>query len=73
MRFGMRRRNFKSSFKAMTTGKLTRRAKKALIPYYGKRGTGIYKNPKKAVYNKIYRRTTYKIPSLYPSSYKKRT
>ncbi len=56
----------------MTTGKLTRRAKKAFIPYYGKKGTGIYKNPKKALYNKVYRKTTFKFPGLYPSDYKKK-
>lgn len=72
MRFGVRRRNFKSSLRAMTTGKLTRRAKRAFIPYYGKKGTGIYKNPKKALYNKLYHKTTFKLPGLYPSSHKKK-
>lgn len=72
MRFGVRRRNYKSSLKAMTTGRLTRQAKKAFIPFYGKKGTGIYKNPKKALYNKVYRKTTFKFPGLYPSDYKKK-
>ena len=42
----------------MTTGALKRKIKKAVIPGYGKKGTGILKNPKKAVYNKVYNKTT---------------
>ena len=72
MRFGVRRRNFKISLKAMTTGRLTRSAKRAFIPYYGKKGTGIFKNPKRAIYNKIYRKTTFRLPGLYASGRKKK-
>lgn len=46
------------SFKARTTGKAKRKLKKALIPGYGKKGRGLL-HPKKAVYNKIYNKTSF--------------
>ncbi|MFK4857096.1 hypothetical protein [Lactococcus petauri] len=59
MKFGMRKPSIKKSIKARTTGKAKRKVKKAVIPAYGKKGTGIIKNPKKAVYNKVYKKTTF--------------
>ena len=70
MKIGLRKRSLKRSVKAMTTGKIKRRVKKSVIPLYGKKGTGIIKNPKKAIYNKVYNKTTIKTPGLYPSDYK---
>ncbi len=61
MKFGLRKPSLKKSFKARTTGKLKRKIKKILIPGYGKKGTGWLKNPKKAVYNKIYNKTSFKL------------
>ena len=61
MKFGFRKPSLKKSIKARTTGKLKRKAKKAVVPFYGKKGTGIIKNPKKAVYNKVYHRTSFSI------------
>lgn len=61
MRFGMRKPSFKKKWKAKTTGKLKRIIKKALIPGYGKKGIGWFKNPKKAVYNKLYKKTTFSL------------
>lgn len=58
MKFGVRKPSLKKSFKARTTGRLKRSVKKALIPGYGKKGMGYIKNPKKAVYNKVYNKTT---------------
>lgn len=58
MKFGVRTPSLKKSFKARTTGKLKRSVKKALIPGYGKKGMGYIINPKKAVYNKVYNKTT---------------
>lgn len=58
MKIGYRRPSVKKSFKARTTGKLKRKAKKAINPLYGKKGMGYINNPKKAVYNKIYNKTT---------------
>lgn len=59
MKFGMRKPSLKRSLKARTTGKAKRKVKKALIPGYGKKGTGWIKNPKKAAYNKVYKKTTF--------------
>ena len=58
MKIGLRKPSLKKSFKAMTTGKAKRKLKKALIPGYGKKGTGLIKNPKKAIYNKVYNKAT---------------
>ncbi|MDG6123910.1 hypothetical protein [Lactococcus formosensis] len=65
MKFGMRKPSIKKSFKARTTGKAKRKIKKALIPGYGKKGMGYIKNPKKAVYNKVYRKTTFSFWDLF--------
>lgn len=45
--------------KARTTSKWKRQIKKAVIPGYGIKGIGLFRNPKKAVYNKVYRKTTF--------------
>lgn len=58
MKFGVRKPSIKRSIKARTTGKLKRKAKKAVNPLYGKKGMGLINNPKKAVYNKVYNKTT---------------
>ena len=46
------------SISARTTGRVKREIKKAIIPGYGRKGMGLL-HPKKAVYNKIYRKTTF--------------
>ena len=58
MKIGLRKPSLKKSFKAMTAGKAKRKLKKAFIPGYGKKGTGLLKHPKKAIYNKVYNKTT---------------
>lgn len=65
MKFGMRKPSLKKSIKARTTGKAKRTIKKAVIPGYGKKRTGLIKNPKKTVYNKIYNKTTFSIKDLF--------
>ena len=40
MRFGMRRPSWKKSLAARTTGKHKRLMKRAIEPFYGKRGMG---------------------------------
>lgn len=65
MKFGMRKPSLAKSFKARTTTKYKRKVKKALIPGYGKKGMGWIKNPKKAVYNKVYKKTTFSIWDLF--------
>lgn len=59
MKFGMRTPSISRSIRAHTTGRLKRSVKRAVIPYYGKRGSGWVKNPKRAAYNAVYRRTTF--------------
>ena len=65
MKFGMRKPSFKKSFKARTTGRAKRAIKRSLIPGYGKKGMGWFRNPKKAMYNKIYKKTTFSIVDLF--------
>lgn len=54
----MRKPSIKKSISARTTGKAKRAVKKAVVPGYGKKGMGYVKNPKKAVYNKVYNKTS---------------
>lgn len=63
MKFGMRTPSLKKSISARTTGRLNRAVKKAIIPGYGRKGMGIL-HPKKALYNQVYRRTTFSIFDL---------
>ena len=65
VKFGMRKPSPKKSIKARTTAKYKRRLKKAVIPGYGKKGTGWIKDPKRAAYNKIYRKTTFSVWDLF--------
>lgn len=58
MKFGIRTPSLKRSISARATGRAKRSIKKALIPGYGKKGRGWITNPRKAAYNKIYRKTT---------------
>lgn len=65
MKIGMRTPSLKRSLKARTTGKAKRAVKKAVIPGYGKKGMGLLKNPKKAVYSKVYKKTTFGLKDLF--------
>lgn len=65
MKFGVRKPSLKRSIKSRTTGRAKRAVKKALIPGYGKKGAGWIKNPKKAAYNKIYKKTTFSIFDIF--------
>lgn len=65
MKVGIRKPSIKKSISARTTGKAKRAIKKALIPGYGKKGTGWIKNPKKVAYNKIYNKTTFGLKDLF--------
>lgn len=58
MKFGVRPPSPKRMIKARTTGRIKRAAKRAVNPLYGKKGVGFVRNPKRAVYNKIYRKTS---------------
>lgn len=65
MKFGMRKPSLKKSLKARTTGKAKRKIKSAVVPGYGKKGAGLVKNPKKAVKDKVYKKTTFSLRDLF--------
>lgn len=65
MKFGMRKPSLKRSISARTTGKAKRAVKKAVVPGYGRKGSGWLKDPKKAAYNKVYRKTTFGLGNLF--------
>lgn len=58
MKFGIRTPSLKRSISARTTGRAKRAIKKAVIPGYGRKGMGNL-HPKKAIYNKVYHKTTF--------------
>ncbi len=58
MKYGVRKNSVKKSISARTTGRVKRKLKRMVNPFYGKKGMGWINNPKKALYNKIYRKTT---------------
>lgn len=57
MKFGIRKPSIKRSIKARTTGRVKRSVKRAIVPFYGKRGMGLL-HPLKAAYGWVYRRVT---------------
>ena len=65
MKIGFRTPSLKKSLKARTTSKYKRQLKSAIDPTYGKKGIGWFKNPKKALYNKIYNITTKSIFDIF--------
>lgn len=68
MKMGMRKPSIKKSFKARTTSKYKRAAKRAINPTYGKKGMGLINDPKKSVYNKVYNKTTVGLNDVISSS-----
>lgn len=58
MKIGIRKPSIKKAVKAKTVGKAKRAVKKAVNPVYGKKGAGLAKDPKRAVKNKVYKKTT---------------
>lgn len=52
---------------ARTKGYGTRMIKRAIIPWYGKRGMG-WVHPMRAIYNRIYYRLTFSIFDLFKSN-----
>lgn len=63
MKIGVRKPSLKKAIKASTTGKAKRAVKKAVNPLYGKKGVGLA-NPKRAVKNAVYKKTTVGIRDL---------
>ena len=65
MKIGIRKPSIKKSIKAKTTAKAKRAIKKTVVPGYGKKGVGWVKDPKKAMYNKVYKKTSFSIFDLF--------
>ena len=61
----MRKPSIKRSIKARTTGRLKRNVKKSVIPFYGQKGVGWLEDPKRAAYNKVYKKTTFSFWDLF--------
>ena len=58
MKFGIRTPSITRSIRARTTGALKRSIKRSINPLYGKKGVGWVRNPTKALYNKVYHKTS---------------
>lgn len=69
MEVGFRKPSWKRSLSARTKGRFTRSVKRAIIPGYGHRGMGIL-HPKRAVYNRVYRRTTFGLGDILRALFK---
>ena len=65
MKYGVRKPSLKKSISARTTGRAKRAVKKAVIPGYGAKGRGWVTHPKKAAYNKVYKKTTFSIFDIF--------
>ena len=64
MKYGIRIPNINKRISARTTGKITRTMNKAVNPLYGKKGIGFINDPSKAVYNKVYNKTTTSVDKI---------
>ena len=64
MKIGLRTPSLKKMIKARTTAKLKRAVKKSIIPGYGQKGMGVL-HPKRAIYNKVYNKTTFSIWDIF--------
>lgn len=64
MKIGLRKVSIKKSIKARTTGRIKRAVKSSINPLYGKKGMGYINDPKKAIYNKVYNKTSFGIFDL---------
>lgn len=65
VKVGIRDVDINKSIKARTTGRMRREIKKATNPLYGKKGMGYVSNPKRAIKNKIYKKTTRSVKSFF--------
>lgn len=64
MKFGLRKPSIKKALKARTIGRAKRAMKKAINPFYGKKGMGLL-HPRKAIYNKIYRKISFSLFDIF--------
>ena len=64
MKYGMRTPNINKRISARTTGKIIRTMNKVVNPLYGKKGMGFVNDPSKAIYNKVYNKTTISVDKI---------
>lgn len=64
MKYGIRKPSISKRVSARTTGRINRNIKKAVNPMYGKKGMGWINDPKKALYNKVYNKTTVSVDDI---------
>ena len=65
MKIGFRKPSLKRMISARTTGRVKRIMKKSINPFYGKKGVGLITNPKKSLYNKVYRKTSFGLRDIF--------
>jgi len=65
VKYGMRKPSISKSIKARTTGRINRTINRSINPLYGKKGMGYINNPKKALYNKVYNKTTVGVNDMF--------
>lgn len=65
IKMGIRRPSISKSIKARTTAKAKRKLNSTINPLYGQKGMGWVNNPKRALYNKTYHKTTFSSKKLF--------
>ncbi|MDO4411555.1 hypothetical protein [Cutibacterium sp.] len=65
MKLGIRTPSLSKSISARTRGRVTRIVKRTLIPGYGRKGMGWLRDPRRAAYHKVYRKTTIRFGDLF--------
>jgi len=70
MKIGVRKPSVKKMVKARTTGAVKRKVKSTVNPLYSKKGMGLVNNPNKAVYNQVYKRTSFSIVDIFKKIFK---
>ena len=64
MKIGLRKPSLKKMAKARATAKVKRKVRSA-NPLYGKKGMGYVRDPKRAIYNKVYKKVTFSIFDIF--------
>lgn len=70
MKIGVRKPSVKKIVKARTTGAVKRKVKNTVNPLYSKKGMGLVNDPEKAVYNKVYNKTSISIGDILKKLFK---
>lgn len=65
MKVGYRKPSVSKKLKSKTTARVKRATKSSFDPLYGIKGMGYINDPKKAVYNKVYNKTTKSVYDMF--------